>query len=76
MTVLGLFLILLGWIIQLLCIEKHQRLHLIFLLAYISGVSFIVMDDFLAGDFIIGSLNLLILCVVLLVLRHFKRLPK
>lgn len=76
MTALGLLLILLGWILQLLTLNKKQKLNLISLLAFSAGTSFYVMNNFVTGDYITGSLHLLTLCVIMLIVIQFKHPSK
>lgn len=76
MTALGLLLILLGWIVQLLSLGKQQRLHIVALLAISAGTSFFVLQTFVTGDYITGSLHLLTLCVMMLIVLQFKHPSK
>lgn len=73
MTVLGLLLITLGWVIQYIHIQKSQTINRMFVLSYASGVGFLILDTVLQQLDLTVAINLASLVLALLVMMKVKK---
>lgn len=75
LLILGLCIILISWIVQLINMNKRRELSKPFLVTYIIGILFLVLDNYNIKQLDIAILNALIMVTVAGVLFKYSK-PK
>ena len=73
LSILGLVLIIAGWLIQFYHMKKSKEIRKEFVITYGIGVLMLVIDGFRNGILILALLNLVSLVVAALVLEKIKK---
>lgn len=68
LSLIGLSLVVIGWLVQLLMMKKDKKINKYFVILYALGVAVLVYDGFTAGLTNLAIANLVSLIVSILVL--------
>ena len=71
-ALIGLILIIVAWLVQLVLMDKNNKIYLLFVVIYCIGVVFLVYDGFSSGLKSLAWANLVSLVVSLAVLIKLK----
>jgi hypothetical protein len=70
---IGLFLIIVGWIIQFVYLSKKNDISMYFVIVYGAGVALLVIDGFMSRLLSLAWLNLISLLAIVMVMFRIKQ---